>query len=268
MDSNSIIEILKNPVKVSEPDVFLLENIVKEYPYFNSAQMLLAKKYQLENHADFDRQLKMAAICSADRKVLFKLITSKLEEEKTEAIAPPVLETVEAETQEVVVEISNEKIEIATPAIVEIEKQEEVIVEKEPEIIIEQKTEPVEEKKVEIDTSNKHSFAEWLMLLQGETKMNQPLPSPTPQPIIEIKQPATIPAREKQPEEEKPVNVEELAIQSLKEDENLISATLAEIYANQGKTDKAIKLYEKLILQYPEKKDKFALKIAELKSKS
>ncbi|MBI3142164.1 MAG: tetratricopeptide repeat-containing protein [Bacteroidetes bacterium] len=46
--------------------------------------------------------------------------------------------------------------------------------------------------------------------------------------------------------------------------EDLVSETLAKIYAKQGKWEQAIKVYERLIHQVPEKKAKFAAQILEL----
>lgn len=52
---------------------------------------------------------------------------------------------------------------------------------------------------------------------------------------------------------------------SNRDEENIISETLAEIYAKQGFFDKSISTYQKLILKYPEKSVNFAARIEELK---
>ena len=54
---------------------------------------------------------------------------------------------------------------------------------------------------------------------------------------------------------------------SLQESLDLATDTLAEIYAAQGHTDKAIEIYEHLILKYPEKHIYFAAQIERLKVK-
>lgn len=65
-------------------------------------------------------------------------------------------------------------------------------------------------------------------------------------------------------DEEIPEAVFEMAINSLDKEDVLVSESLAEIHAKQGKFDKAIEIYKKLSLQNPQKKAYFAAKIDKL----
>ena len=56
----------------------------------------------------------------------------------------------------------------------------------------------------------------------------------------------------------------ELAESSLVEDDELMSEALAELLGNQGNKERAVKMYEHLILKFPEKKRFFAQKIEDL----
>ena len=56
-----------------------------------------------------------------------------------------------------------------------------------------------------------------------------------------------------------------MAKQSIVEDDDLVTETLAGIYEKQGFYTKAIKAYEKLSLKYPEKKLSFAARIENLR---
>jgi predicted Zn-dependent protease len=58
---------------------------------------------------------------------------------------------------------------------------------------------------------------------------------------------------------------EKSIVKSITEDEELVSETLANILAMQGKNKKAIKMYQALSLKFPEKSRFFAQKINELK---
>ncbi|MEK6477902.1 tetratricopeptide repeat protein [Catalinimonas sp. 4WD22] len=60
--------------------------------------------------------------------------------------------------------------------------------------------------------------------------------------------------------------VEDLSHQSTEIGDNLVSENLAKIYARQGKKDKAIEIYQKLIWKYPQKKAYFAETIESLKA--
>ncbi len=62
-------------------------------------------------------------------------------------------------------------------------------------------------------------------------------------------------------------NASDLSAPSSAFQDDLVTENLAEIMLKQGKTDKAVNLYEKLMLKYPEKKAYFAQKIEHLKNK-
>jgi tetratricopeptide (TPR) repeat protein len=90
------------------------------------------------------------------------------------------------------------------------------------------------------------------------------IPEPTPRvsivtaPAAQMAQPTEIPA-------ETPVNARVLAEKSLLEDTSLASETLAKLYARQGLHQKAIEMYQRLILANPEKTTFFAAQIEKLR---
>ena len=63
------------------------------------------------------------------------------------------------------------------------------------------------------------------------------------------------------------VSVEDLGKKSIQQDDSLNTETMAVVFEKQGRYDRAIAIYEKLITRYPEKNSTFAIRISELKMK-
>lgn len=142
-----------------------LENLVQKFPYFHQAQVLLARKYQIEGNPRFDEQLQMAALYVQDRELFYELFNSPPVVEPVEDNAPVVaLKTAEEIGIEPVTEVIEdfptreavtEEVALSTP--IE-EKQPETEVVAVPEDTIEEipqeepvlPAEPVEELPVEV----------------------------------------------------------------------------------------------------------------------
>jgi hypothetical protein len=58
---------------------------------------------------------------------------------------------------------------------------------------------------------------------------------------------------------------DDISVNSIQEDDNIVTETLATIFEMQKLYEKAISVYEKLILKFPEKSAYFASRISELK---
>lgn len=77
MNRQQFISYVQQPAVLSADSVVLLDGLLKEYPFFQTAQLLYAKNLFDQNSIQYNHQLKVAAAYSGDRRVLYKLINDK-----------------------------------------------------------------------------------------------------------------------------------------------------------------------------------------------
>lgn len=120
METKQFAELLKNPLLVEQLPVEGLRELVRQYPFSPSLQMLLLKHYQLNEHPAYDEQLAKAAIHAPERRALYRLVQLK----PIAGAVAPAFETAEAEIETAVLEtpetIEPETAAEETPAPVEL----------------------------------------------------------------------------------------------------------------------------------------------------
>ena len=231
--------LLAHPEAIDGQDVIELEELVKEFPYFTAAQVLLAVGMKRVGHEKAQQQLQLAAAMAPDRNVLRKLCT-ELPDEYVES--QPVENEIIPEKTILIPEIdlggTSEDLNREVALLEEKKKNLDELM-----AIIENKIAELEEKKkTPKKTEKKLSKAEIIDKFIAEN------------PSI---------SRPKQ-EFFNPISA---AQESVIDQENIVSETLATIYERQGYFEKAISIYEKLKLKYPEKSIIFAARINALKNK-
>jgi hypothetical protein len=77
MNRTQFISYLDHSEKLSGDDSRLLTALLKNFPYFQTAHLLLAKSLHNQNSIDYNNQLKITAAYATDRKVLHQLITKQ-----------------------------------------------------------------------------------------------------------------------------------------------------------------------------------------------
>ena len=175
------------------------------------------------------------------------------------------IEIIESEPQQVIETIEDYQEEEIIEGLSE---NAEVIEESEPETI---------EEKVEIIENNSDdstfSFSDWLKKVPSQSKTQQEIEEEQEIAEREIKYKLIDDFLEKNPKivpmkktDITPVNTPSNFVQNTEEYSDLMTETLAQIYIEQKKYDKAIKAYKILILKYPEKNSLFANRIKEIEN--
>lgn len=230
-----------------------IDSLIYRYPYFAHAQILKAKVGFQTNSILFADNLAKAALLTMDRTMLFRYI---FEEIYFTEISITTKNTTQADSQEIPkdnpVEDPNNETNLNTKDVVEINTENETNTDieiAEPKDVIKRKY-TRKTKSEEKTEGKKQEIVENL----PKTKIKEEL--------IEkfIK---TNPSVSK-PGNEDYSKTEEQAKKSLEENLDFVSETLAEIYLKQGNKDKAIKIFQQLMVKIPEKKLYFAAQIKKL----
>ncbi|HMO38417.1 MAG TPA: hypothetical protein PKC76_03895 [Saprospiraceae bacterium] len=290
MNAENFAEYLKNPSRLYQVNYQELKSLALQYPYCQNLQWLLLYKSGLDHHRDFDANLEKTSTGSLNRTLLFRQMQTVLEQEKpTEALRfdevlelrdlsplqlapqpvpvreetptpiqetpppPPVseapLEKVAAPEAPIAKEMTPppapEVVHIApepTPAVEDaLPPDEEATTPEAPAMP------PADERPTGTTPTPKSAFSGW---------------SDYQAPRLQI--PAVVPAA-KASKQQKEDAIKKIALDSLAEKDGVASETLANLLARQGQYERAVKMYERLILLFPEKSAYFAAQIFKLK---
>ena len=261
-----MIGYMRMPERLRGNVVHDVEQTMAEYPYFAIGQALLAIAYQNEGSPKYDEQLKRTAAImpNRDKLRLFSLIARHRFESEPETTALPdefvpdnsVFTSMEpVDKEEESSNIIREKVFII-PEIDLSSSHEELSAEM---ALLEEKRKSLDELKAIIAKRLKEIEKE--KQRKGESNETKPKKLSRKELIDKfILENPTI----SRPKAEfyNPISV---AQNSIIDQENIVSETLAKIYEKQGYIDKAISIYEKLGLKYPKKSRYFAAQIERLK---
>ena len=250
-----------------------LKEIIKNFPYFQAAHILFARSLNQSNNILFSEALKNASLYSGNRKRLFELVNIQNKSEITPHIALKNIES-SANTE------SDSRSEVEEIASNEIEKTAQI--ENHQDVIDATPIEPIVEPTISIQadtpppaihfSEEKNSFFGWLNKLNKETEKNEFVArQPLGNPKIEKEQVDNLVDRfiQTDPRISKPSKAEffspiQMAKKSVEDNDMIVSETLARVYIDQGNTEKAIHIFRKLSLLYPDKSTYFAALILKL----
>ena len=265
MDNKQLIGYMTMPERMKGNDVDEVEQMVKTFPYFSIAQALLSIAYQNIGSPNYDSQLKRAAATmpNRDKLRLLSMIAKHRLESKLEIPALPdefepkdnVFSSIESidTKEEQNGSIIREKVFII-PEIDLSGSHEELSAEM---ALLEEKRKSIDELKAII--ANRLKEIE-------EEKQRKEAGKPAPKKLSRkelIDKFITENPSISRPKAEfyNPISV---AQNSIIDQENIVSETLAKIYEQQNYFEKAISIYKKLGLKYPEKSRYFAAQIERL----
>lgn len=290
-----IFNLIQNPLSISSQDLFKIDDEIEQYPYFQTLHLLRAKAIGSSDEKTYKEVVQKTATYCAQRVILYEYLNLDLPAEELNVgksdEASPELDKKEENLQELIREKQDEDIQQQSTNFDSKESEVGQLLKSHEKSQIEETPsnlqtedqatsdeESVDTEKVENKTTplSNQSFNKWLQ--SNHAQKNQNLESEIEAEekeqdsvnekfkVIEEfldKNPKITPAKEyKSQVDIQPNNKENLS--------HLMTETLANIYVEQHKYDKAIKAYTILRLKYPEKSGYFAdqiKRIQELKHK-
>jgi len=267
MNTTEFTKLLQNPNAITTAQTKEIEDIIENYPYFQAARLIHLKGLKQQHSFKYNTALKEAAAHSTNRTVLFDFITDdtldyQRKQENTKQFINET-EIIDAEVFDHSTDYSTVQEEETALNIDSQEQRKQVQ-------FVEEKLDLG--KPLSFNQSEIHSFHEWLQLTKAQPIERNPQPKPLDEKPVE------------QPEKEKKfeliaqfINTKaklsptlsedqtDISTESTRENESLMTETLARVYLEQKKYAKAIQAFKILSLKYPEKSSFFADRIKAVK---
>ena len=240
MQKDRFHAILADLNQITDEDIKSLNQLRRQYPYFQNQYVMIAKALKDREHPKLDAFLKKAAIYVADRSLLKDIVTGE-----HDFSAP--LNSMQKNWQP------------DTSAENTANNNQEMIKELEKDLKGNKQKKRLWAKKLEHDELAKSEATHAVKKNKGKTKKNQ---SELIEKFIQ---------NEPQMKKQKPDSDEnsheqaDLCSKNVKQSDRFYTETLAKLMARQKKRKKAIEIYEKLMLKFPEKRAYFAAQIEKIK---
>ncbi len=265
MTREQMLRYIDEPSVLNERTLGELREILDEYPYFQTAHLLYIRNLQSESNFRFSSQLKICALYSSDRTILYHLLNSGPEKKQ---VSDNLLEISSVSTGR-----SHSMIELSEDATEPVDDSEDLAISViHPNAVgtdhfdllnfeLSEKSYSLEGVENDSDKPLSELVKEitHLSAKKGKAKETDQKADLIDR-FIKDNPAFTIKQFEKSDIGEK----SDKQIDSVGEKDEFITETLARIYVNQGLYHKAIKAFEKLSLKYPEKSVYFARQIEEV----
>ena len=294
MNKQQLYDLIENPAGLNENTLKGLQELIVQYPFFQAARLLLLKNLKILDHVLFESELKRSAIFVSDRTRLFDLIQGTfplmrvVEKEKPEDVQEQEMpEKTEEKPSSVAITGSVESVDeyFGVEEVTEtmqggkvgftfhssddgMSVPEEMLFDYEKSGNSGYSLSLDEE---DTDGERNNTFEDWLALVNSNTTVEKEISEERPKEkrsktldVIDkflSSQDKTI--KPKTTEKNEPETKVEESV-TLEGDE-LMTETLAKIYMKQGHYSKALNIFDKLSLKYPEKSVYFAQQIEKVK---
>ncbi len=266
MNVTDYTSLINKPDAINEKQTESLSNVLEDFPYFQSARALRLKGLFNQKSFKYNYSLKTTAAYTTDRSVLFDFITSNTftaiqkgyyDKKVQELLAIDVIDS-----EVIVDEIPKSN---HTPEVSILESINEIM----PTQEVEKKLEIG--KPLDFSIDEKHSFQEWLQLSRIQPIVREKNENITTSSLNEKQKQKNklidqfIASNPKIPSVKKEGAIISSLDKNTEDNSILMTETLAKVYLEQKKYQKAIQAYEILILKYPEKITFFADRISDIK---
>lgn len=308
MNRNEFLARAADYSTLHDSDIVGLKEVLGRYPYFQPARTLLARALKSADDISFQEELKDAALHAGDRKLLWEIVegqnakTQRIVIEVTKEAPlevkafqePADIIVLETEVDSNIAAQSFEESDVVEPksdllggefaSLLEMPEAEILIKSNEPPVNLTEAIalDPLPELSVE---SEKLSFTEWLKRNPSSANVKSSLaasPELKKEEVSDFKISSPVKAEEdslitkfietepriSQPTKASFFSPVDMARRSVEDRDDVVSETLAKIYASQGDHQRAIRIYIKLSLLYPEKNSYFAALIENLENPS
>lgn len=239
MEKKTFYKLLESAENLSDETLNQLKDLINRYPYFQEARVLYLQSLKLLGNGNFNSEVKAQSGLIADRQNLFKKLNpSKLAaaadaKPENSVIATQVEQSLSQNADDIIVLESNAANAVTINPAADLNTTDTDILE------LIDSDEDVPETK-----NDRHGNTNLIdKFLNSNPKIERATP-PGKDEVIENK---------------------DISLSSIAQPEELASEPLAQIYLTQGYLEKALGVYEKLYLKYPEKSSYFADQIQKIK---
>ncbi|MBW6460925.1 MAG: hypothetical protein K0B08_10175 [Bacteroidales bacterium] len=242
MERQSFFHWLNDPLTLDTGSLRDLQQLTRDYPFFQTARLLFTLNLQLLNDYRFEGELRRCSVYAPDRAKLkdwISMVNNYLASRgsETPASQATVLEADKPDKDYLIRDLEDQiKSRLREIELNQARLQE--LIEKKKEI-----TGPVAQHDI----------------LRDDMSRIRPLPKD------ELLDEFIAGRQQEQTEKAVFFSPEESARRSIEENDGILSETLARLVAAQGKIEKAIKIYQRLMLKNPQKSSYFAAQIEKLK---